>query len=73
MGGTYLLSKQKIERPEQTEIMEIQKKNVRMLMKPQSTATQKGNVFTLENVIYVIDCTPYNSVKRLLNVTCYVL
>ena len=34
------------------------------------TATQKGKVFSLENVI---DCTRYNSVKRLLKVTCYVL
>ena len=33
-------------------------------------ATQKGQVFSLKSVI---DCTRYNSVKRLLNVTCYVL
>ena len=33
-------------------------------------ATQKGKVFSLESVI---DCTRYNSVKRLFNVTCYVL
>ena len=68
--GPTFLSKRKTEWPEQKEIMEIQSCEDVKEITVYVAATQKGKVFSLENVN---DCTWYNSVKRLLNVTCYVL
>ena len=70
MGGTYLLSKHKTEWPERKEIMEIQTCEDVKETTVYVAATQRAKVFSLENFI---DCTRYNSVKRLLNVICYVL
>ena len=67
--GATFLSKHKTEWPEQKEIVEIQSCDDVKETTVYVATTQKGNVFSLENVI---DCTQYNSVKRLLNVTCYV-
>ena len=64
--GPTFLSKHKTEWPEQKEIMEIQSCEDVKETTVYVAATQRGKFFSLENVI---DCTRYNSVKRLLNVT----
>ena len=68
--GPTFLSKHKTEWSEQKEIMEIQSCEDVKETTVYVASTQRGKVFSLENVI---DCTRYNSVKRLLNVACYVL